>query len=116
MCPRARSPEAGLREIPVWSFRLGATSPFGPFKAINVRRLMRSERHGPSESECPMADAPNRRPGSNEQLGVFLAVGVGVGVAVGLALGGGSGLALGIALGAGAGLGIGSVYQRNRRE
>lgn len=98
------------------TFRLGTMSPLGPSKAPKVHRLMRGERHSPSESVRPMAEAPDRRPSSNEQLGIFLAIGVGVGVAVGLAIGGGSGLALGIALGAGAGLGIGSVYQRNLRK
>jgi outer membrane lipoprotein SlyB len=52
----------------------------------------------------------------NDQSGIFIAVGSGIGMAIGVAIAAGPGLALGAALGAAAGVVIGSGYQAIRRS
>lgn len=46
-----------------------------------------------------------------EQLGIFIAVASGLGIASGVVIADGAGIALGAAIGAAAGIVIGSVYQ-----
>lgn len=52
----------------------------------------------------------------NDQLGIFIAIGSGIGMVIGLAIAAGPGLALGAAFGAAAGVVIGSAYQAIRHR